>query len=173
MPSMGIPFSVSDSTCTMLLLCVSSSTQPTPLFLLPAGRGWDPQTPVPEEWMQNDHPESAVRRDWLMMGDQCLLQKLILLCLFSKESNLFHPVLDCAVFFLMTFIPGISGRIAWTTIDNRCSRVLSRFSHAHVWLLAILWTVAHKALLSMRLSREEYQSGLLCPPPRDPLDPGI
>ena len=45
-----------------------------------------------------------------MVGDLCLLQKLVLLCLFSKESNLFHPVLDCAVFSLITFIPGISGQ---------------------------------------------------------------
>ena len=63
------------------------------------------------------------------------------------------------------------GRIAWTKIDNRCSWVLSCFSH--VWLFAILWTVAHEALLSMGLSREECQSGLPCPPPRDLLDPGI
>ena len=30
---------------------------------------------------------------------------------------------------------------------------------------AILWTIAHQALLSMGFSRQEYRSGLPCPPP--------
>ena len=40
--------------------------------------------------------------------------------------------------------------------------VLSRFSH--VLTLATSWTVARQALLSMGFSRQEYWSGLLCPP---------
>ena len=35
------------------------------------------------------------------------------------------------------------------------------------------WTVARQAPLSMRFSRQEYWSGLLCPPPGDLPDPGI
>ena len=35
------------------------------------------------------------------------------------------------------------------------------------------WTVAHQAPLSMGLSRQEYWSGLPCPPPGDLPDPGI
>ena len=42
-----------------------------------------------------------------------------------------------------------------------------------VQLSAILWTVACKAHLSMGFSRQEYCSGLPCPPPRDLPDPGI
>ena len=34
-----------------------------------------------------------------------------------------------------------------------------------------LWTVAHQALLSMRISKQEYWGGLPCPPPEDPPDP--
>ena len=49
--------------------------------------------------------------------------------------------------------------------------VLSHFSH--VWIFATLWTVAHQAPLSMGFSRQEYWSGLLCPPPRDLPNPGI
>ena len=49
--------------------------------------------------------------------------------------------------------------------------VLSRF--IHVWLLAILCTVVHQALLSMGFSRQEYWSGLPCPPPGDLSDPGM
>ena len=35
------------------------------------------------------------------------------------------------------------------------------------------WTAAHQAPLSMRFSRQEYWSGLPCPPPENLLDPGI
>ena len=51
--------------------------------------------------------------------------------------------------------------------------VLSCFSL--VCLFAMLWTVpiAHKAPLSMGFSRQEYWSGLPCPPPGDLPDPGI
>ena len=38
---------------------------------------------------------------------------------------------------------------------------------------ATLWTVAHQASLSMRFSRQEYWSGLPCPPSGDLPDPGI
>ena len=51
-----------------------------------------------------------------------------------------------------------------------CAR-LSCFSR--VWLFATLWTVARRAPLSMGLSRQEYWSGLPCPPPGDLPDPGI
>ena len=42
-----------------------------------------------------------------------------------------------------------------------------------VQLFATLWTVVHQAPLSMGFSRQEYWSGLLCPPPGDLPDPGI
>ena len=40
-------------------------------------------------------------------------------------------------------------------------------------LLATVWAVVGQAPLSMGFSREEYWSGLLCPPPGDLPDPGI
>ena len=46
---------------------------------------------------------------------------------------------------------------------QRPACVLNRFSG--VWLFATLWTAAHQAPLSMGFSRQEYGSGLLCPPP--------
>ena len=48
---------------------------------------------------------------------------------------------------------------------------VSRFSH--VQLFATLWTVAHQGPLPMEFSRQEYWSGLPCPPPGDLPDPGI
>ena len=49
--------------------------------------------------------------------------------------------------------------------------MLSPFSH--VWLFATAWTIALQAPLSMGFSRQEYWSGLPCPPPEDLPDPGI
>ena len=51
-----------------------------------------------------------------------------------------------------------------------CVCVLSRFSC--VWLFATPWTVALLLPLSMGFSRQEYWSGLPCPPPGDLLNPG-
>ena len=49
--------------------------------------------------------------------------------------------------------------------------MLSCFSP--VQLFAILWSVACQALLSLRFSRQEYQSGLPCPSPGNLLQPWI
>ena len=46
-----------------------------------------------------------------------------------------------------------------------CVCMLSHFGH--VQLFVTPWTVAHQAPLSMGLSRQEYQSGMPCPPPGD------
>ena len=48
--------------------------------------------------------------------------------------------------------------------------VLGRFSC--VRLFATLWTVAYRAPQFMGFSRQEYWSGLPCPPPRDLPDAG-
>ena len=42
-----------------------------------------------------------------------------------------------------------------------------------VWLFVTPWTVAHEFPLSMGFSRQEYWSGLPCPPPGNLPDPGI
>ena len=49
--------------------------------------------------------------------------------------------------------------------------MLSRFSQ--VWFFATLWTVAHQAPLSLGFSKQEYWSGLPCPPPGDHPDLGV
>ena len=55
--------------------------------------------------------------------------------------------------------------------SGACVRTCSyRFSH--VLLFATPWTVAH-SLLSMGFSRQEYWSGLPCPPPGDLPNSGI
>ena len=52
-----------------------------------------------------------------------------------------------------------------------CMCMQSHFSH--VQLFATLWTVARQAPLSMGFSRQEYWSGVPCPPPGDLSDSGI
>ena len=52
--------------------------------------------------------------------------------------------------------------------------LLLLFSHFnHVWLGATLQTAARQAPPSMGFSRQEYWSGLPCPPPGDLPNPGI
>ena len=52
-----------------------------------------------------------------------------------------------------------------------CVCVLNRFTSFHFF--TTLWTAAHQVLLSMEFSRQEYWSGLLCPPAGDLLNPEI
>ena len=54
---------------------------------------------------------------------------------------------------------------------NVCVCVLGHFSH--VQLFAAVWTAARQAPLSIGLSRQEYWSGLSCPPPADLPQPGV
>ena len=56
-------------------------------------------------------------------------------------------------------------------LEDLDKTLLSHFSR--VQLFVTLWTIAHQAPLSMRFSRQEYWSGLPCPPPGDLPDPGM
>ena len=51
--------------------------------------------------------------------------------------------------------------------------VVVAYSLSHVQLFATPWTVARQAPLSMGFLRQEYWSGLPCPPLGDHLNPGI
>ena len=58
-----------------------------------------------------------------------------------------------------------------TALLISCACMLNCFSH--VWLFATLQIVACQAPLSRRFSRQEYWSGLPCPPPGDLPNPEI
>ena len=71
-----------------------------------------------------------------------------------------------------------------TKIPHALDKINKNYSHrvglcamvshfSHVWLFTTLWIVACQAPLSMGFSRQEYWSGLLCPPPGDLPNPGI
>ena len=57
------------------------------------------------------------------------------------------------------------------TFSDMHACILSHFSH--IRLFVTLWTVAQQAPLSMGFPRQEYCSGLPCPPPGDLRDPEI
>ena len=88
--------------------------------------------------------------------------------------------MDCSL--LGSSIHGIfqAGVLEWGAIAfsdcnihsriNICVCVRSRFSRVQIF--ATPWTVDHRASLSMGFSRQDYQNGLLCPPPGDLPDPG-
>ena len=63
----------------------------------------------------------------------------------------------------------LSHLIVWDYSQHVC--VLSLFSC--VGLFATPWTLACQAALSMEFSRQEYWSGLPCPPPGDLPDPEV
>ena len=65
----------------------------------------------------------------------------------------------------------VSHRDLMHSIMNISNNVLRHFSC--VRLFVTLWTVAHQAPLSIVFSRQEYWSGLLCPPSGDLPYPGI
>ena len=65
----------------------------------------------------------------------------------------------------------ISQRRKTSTKANVCECMLNCFSR--IRLCTVLWTVAYQAPLSMGFSRQEYWSGLACPPPRAVPNPGI
>ena len=100
-----------------------------------------------------------------------------LVCSRSVASKLgwFRPTVKNTYFFISVHSPSPNTQSDTHTSNeqsfmHRCA-VLSRFSHA--WHFATLLTVTGQASLSKGLSRQEYWSGLPCPPPGDLPDPGI
>ena len=62
-----------------------------------------------------------------------------------------------------------------STVDfctlHMCVCVCVQSCFSHVWLFVTPWTIAHQTPLSLGFSRQEYWSGLPCPPPGDLPDP--
>ena len=73
----------------------------------------------------------------------------------SFNDSVWEPACS-AIFMLMVFFH---------------ASVLSRFSHVPLFLT--LWTITLQAPQSTGSSRQEYMSGLPCPPPGDLPNPGI
>jgi len=61
----------------------------------------------------------------------------------------------------------------WRVYDTKDEFICMLSHFSHIQLFETLWTTAHQAPLSMGFSRQEYRSGLPCPPPGDLPNPGI
>ena len=91
----------------------------------------------------------------------------LLLCLLA---NSFVPLSTAEISCTLQGTRNLPGLFCFL-LRHVSACVLSHFSR--VQLFVTLWTVAHQAPLSMGFSRQEYWSGLPCPPPGDLPDPGI
>ena len=99
---------------------------------------------------------------------------------YPKQLKTYNHTKTCSCMFITAlFIPAKTWKqpsrwkkkLWYIQMMTYCCAMLSCFSH--VWLFMMLWTVAHQAPLSMEFSRQEYWSGLPCPPPEDLPNPGI
>ena len=82
-----------------------------------------------------------------------------------SNFQIYHKTVLTIMFYITPLIQ-ILLNLKWS-----CLAFLSCFSR--IQLFVILWTVTHRALLSMGFPRQEYWSGLPFPPPGDLPDPGI
>ena len=85
------------------------------------------------------------------------------------QTNTLHPLYQQLL--LVPALPYTQNLIILLPSPWAQHCVLSHISH--VQLCATPWTVARQALLSMGFSRQEYWSGLPCPPPGDLPSPGM
>ena len=85
-------------------------------------------------------------------------------------ANSFVPLSTAEIPYILQGTRNLPGLFCFL-LRRVSAWVLSHFSS--VQLFVTLRTVAHQAPLSMGFSRQEYWSGLPCPPPGDLPDPGI
>ena len=86
----------------------------------------------------------------------------------SGHSQALTPKLRCFTWCLEQW-PEWAIPLVWLTLAQQQQRATVGLAcmPSHVWLFAIPWIVACQAPLSMGFSRQEYWSGLPCPPPGD------
>ena len=93
----------------------------------------------------------------------------------SKKNGDSNLCFECGLencIFLYCGSPSIFAELKiYKYLLSESSAMLNRFSR--VWLCVTPWTVAHQLPLSVGFSRQEYWSGLPCPPSGDLPDPGI
>ena len=99
--------------------------------------------------------------DWLdLLAVQGALKSLL------QHHSSKASILWCSAFFTV--------QLSHPYMTTGKTIALTRRSYfSRVQLIVTLWTVACQAPLSMGFSRQEYWSGLSCPPPGDLPNPGI
>ena len=104
----------------------------------------------------------------IYLGTELLDHKLILFLTILGTAGLFKVAVPfyfptSCVWEIQFFRILANTLSVFSIIAFLCVCMLSCFSH--VWFFATPWTVACQALLSLGFSRQEYWSGLPCPPP--------
>ena len=104
----------------------------------------------------------------------CITPQLIMLGVFMCHCELMcflgeMPIRSLCPFLIGLYVLSLIELLSSSYTLHAC--VLSCFSHVQIFVT--LWTVANQAPLSTGFSRQEYWSGLPCPPPGDLPDPGI
>ena len=106
------------------------------------------------------------------MVDQLFLFERFLLFVFGRTSSWVTAVPSPSLCRSFHIIPDVEGPKGFSgCLYLLLLLLLSHFSPGQ--LFVTLWTAACQAPLSMGFSRQEYWSGLPCPPPADLPDPGI
>ena len=113
-----------------------------------------------------EQPTLNVSPSFLSRSKSPVLQ----LCSFSATC---HIVTQSTYFPLQVHEWSHWGHLLLRNHSLYCMSVCMLSHFSRVWLSVTLWTTAHQAPLSMRLSRQEYWSGLPRPSPGDLPDPGI
>ena len=118
------------------------------------------QAQTADPWLPRGRGQG--RADWEFRVNRCKL-------LYRKWINNKVLLYNTGI-YIQSLAITYNGR-DYTYVCIMCVCVLSHFSHGH--LPVTPWTVAHQAPVSVGFSRQEYWSGLPCPPPGDLPDPGI
>ena len=118
-------------------------------------------------WKSSKVSSSLPWLSWLstMIGLSCLYFSFFVSFFFFSKVFFFNwstVDLQCCVSFKCTAKGCVCVCVCVFMYVHVC---VSGFSH--VWLFVTLWTVACQNPLPMGLARQEYLSGLSCPPPRD------
>ena len=122
-----------------------------------AGEKWDSWDDTGEKWDSWDDKEETAR------PQIHLPWKSVSRCPLALGISSSFPILKSLT---------IQHTLTERPLHNRLGAYL--LSHFRcVWLFATLWTVAHQTPLSMGFSRQEYWSGLPCPPVGNLPDPGM
>ena len=106
----------------------------------------------------------SVQRQCLMCARHCF----IIYTSTHSVTNYFTCLQIKVAILTLKFILQKSIRLyVWNYIMSNILCVCCVLLLSHAWLFAIRWTVVCQASLSMGFSRQEYWSGLPCPPPGD------
>ena len=119
-------------------------------------------------WMLNHPYDTGINPIW----SQCMTFFLLFYSLSKYLVEDFYIYIQkrywSIIFYVLNSLSGFGIRV----IVTLCACVHAK-SLQSCPTLCNPWTVAHQATLSMGFSRQEYWSGLACPPPGDLPDPGI